>query len=59
MKRLLIFVFAAVLGVGSVRAEVYYGNCGIQKTGFNVRWLLDTDTGLLTLEGYGAMQNYM
>ena len=59
MKRFLIFVFAAVLGVGSVRAEVYYGNCGIRKTGSNVRWLLDTDTGLLTLEGYGAMQNYM
>jgi len=59
MKRLYIFVIAAILGIGSLRAEVYYGNCGAQETGFNVRWFLDTGTGMLVLKGFGAMQNYM
>ena len=58
MKRLFTFVFAAILALGSLHAEIYYGNCGFQRTGFNVRWLLDTETGTLTLEGFGAMKNY-
>jgi len=58
MKRVFIF-FAAILTIGSIHAEIYYGNCGFQRTGFNVRWLLDTETGTLTLEGFGAMKNYM
>lgn len=59
MKRLIILVLAAVLGVGSLRAEVYFGDCGAQKSGTNIQWMLDTETGILTIKGSGAMQNYM
>lgn len=59
MKRAFIFVIAAMLSLGSLHADVYFGNCGFQKNGFNVRWLLDTESGTLTLEGNGAMKNYM
>lgn len=59
MKRLLILILAAVLGFGSLRAEVYSGSCGGSKSGTNIRWMLDTETGQLTLKGTGAMQNYM
>jgi len=58
-KKMFILVLAVVLGMGSLRAEVFYGNCGAQKSGTNIRWMLDTETGLLTLKGSGAMQNYM
>ena len=56
---LAIALTAAVLGFGSLRAEVYSGSCGGSKSGTNIRWMLDTETGQLTLKGTGAMQNYM
>ena len=37
-------------------AATYSGNCGAD--GSNVRWNLNTDTGVLTISGTGAMNNY-
>ena len=52
------FLATAVLLLVSVsmNAEVYSGDCGEQ--GDNVKWTLDTETGLLTIAGSGPMKNY-
>ena len=41
-----------------VHAETYSGFCGAEGDGSNLIWTLDTDTGLLTIEGSGAMEHY-
>ena len=40
----------------NINAEVYTGNCG--ANGDNVKWTLDTETGLLEIYGSGDMKNY-
>lgn len=39
-----------------VPAAIYTGNCG--ASGNNLQWSMDTDTGVLTITGTGAMANY-
>ena len=52
------FLATAVLLLISVsmNAEVYSGDCGEQ--GDNVKWTLDMETGLLSIEGEGEMKHY-
>ena len=40
----------------ALNATQYSGNCG--KNGNNVTWSLDTETGVLKIEGKGAMADY-
>lgn len=51
---LLAFI-AAVTAIGA-NAEVLSGNCG--ASGDNVKWELDTESGVLTISGNGSMANY-
>ena len=58
MKRILltlsvILCLVLSLNIISTQAETYSGNCG---TG--VTYTMDTDTGVLTISGTGAMQDY-
>ena len=39
-------------------AQVYTGTCGDGTDGNTVGYTLDTDTGVLTISGSGAMKNY-
>ena len=39
-------------------AETLSGTCGAEGDGSNLTWTLDTETGLLTIEGSGAMEKY-
>ena len=39
-------------------AETYSGICGAEGDGSNLTWTLDTETGVLTIEGSGAMKDY-
>ena len=51
-------VLAAILTATALtsHAEVYSGNCGAE--GDNVKWSLDTDTGVLAITGTGDMKDY-
>lgn len=48
----LLCLFSVCLGL---KAEVYSGECG--KTGSNLSWTLDTETGELVISGEGEMNN--
>ena len=39
-------------------AEVLSGYCGGEGDGSNLTWTLDTETGLLSISGSGAMADY-
>lgn len=52
-----VFVFITVVTAFSVNAEIVSGNCGV-KYGDNVKWELDTESGVLTISGNGSMANY-
>ena len=52
MKKITL-LFICCLSVLSISAEVYSGSCGT-----NVRYSLDTSTGLLSITGTGSMSNY-
>ena len=39
-------------------AETYSGTCGAEGDGSNLTWTLDTETGVLTITGSGAMAGY-
>ena len=52
MKKITLLFFCLV-SVLTVNAEVYEGSCGT-----NVRYSLDTSTGVLSITGTGAMTNY-
>jgi hypothetical protein len=39
-------------------AESYSGTCGAEGDGSNLTWTFDADTGVLTIEGSGTMQDY-
>ena len=45
-----------LIGALMVSAEVYSGECGAQ--GDNVVWTLDTETGVLLIEGQGSTEGY-
>ena len=52
-----VFAFITVVTAFSVSAEIVSGNCGA-KNGDNVKWKLDTESGVLTISGNGSMANY-
>ena len=57
LSLLYVFVFITVVTAFSVNAEIVSGNCGV-KYGDNVKWELDTESGVLTISGNGSMANY-
>ena len=54
----MIMVIFALFCIGNVDADAatYSGSCGAD--GDNVKWSLDTDTGVLNISGTGAMDSY-
>lgn len=49
----------SMMSVGlTAYAQVYTGTCGDGTDGNTVGYTLDTDTGVLTISGSGAMKNY-
>ena len=52
MKKITL-LFICLLSVLNINAEVYSGSCGT-----NVRYSLDTSTGVLSITGTGSMSNY-
>ncbi len=56
--KLFTLLFAVAASVGTLFAEQYSGSCGAEGDGFNIRWTLDTETGILILEGSGMMKDY-
>ena len=68
MKRVIAFFLTLILvcvailpqmSFHAAAAETYSGTCGAEGDGSNLTWSLDTETGLLTIEGRGAMKNYV
>ena len=54
MKKLFTLLLAMVLSVGTLFAKEYSGTCGE-----NLHWVLDTNTGILTISGSGVMTDYV
>jgi len=52
-KKFSLLFLICILSALSINATVYSGSCGT-----NVRYSLDTSTGLLSITGTGAMNNY-
>lgn len=53
MKSKLFALLLAIFGcIGAIKAEVKTGTCGE-----NLTWSFNTDNGVLTIEGSGAMAN--
>ena len=52
-KKLILLFLICILSTLSINATVYSGSCGT-----NVRYSLDTSTGLLSITGTGPMANY-
>ena len=42
----------------ALNAETVSGTCGAEGDGSNLTWTLDTETGVLKIEGEGAMRDY-
>lgn len=42
----------------ALSAETVSGKCGAEGDGSNLTWTLDTETGVLKIEGTGAMKDY-
>ena len=55
-KKLLVFFLALIGSAGTLLAEIYNGTCGAE--GKNLTWTLNTETGVLTISGSGAMADY-
>ena len=55
-KKLSLLFLICILSALSINATVYSGSCG--ANGDNVKYSLDTSTGLLSITGTGAMTNY-
>ncbi len=58
-KKILLALFIAlftVMAAVSVSAKTYQGNCGAK--GDNLKWTLDTSTGVLKISGKGQMENF-
>ena len=58
--RHIILLFALLLGASltHVQAAIYQGTCGAPGNEENVTWTFDTETGVLTISGTGAMQDW-
>ena len=58
--RHIIFLFALLFGASltHVQATIYEGTCGAPGNEENVTWTFDTETGVLTISGTGAMQDW-
>lgn len=57
----IIFLFVLLIGgagMNYVQAEVYSGTCGAAGNEANVTWEVDTESGVLTIAGTGAMKDY-
>ena len=39
-------------------AEILSGTCGAEGDGSNLTWTFDSESGVLTIEGHGAMEDY-
>jgi hypothetical protein len=52
-KKLFLFLLICILNALSINATVYSGSCGD-----NVKYSLDTETGVLSITGTGAMTDY-
>lgn len=55
---LLLVLLIGSAGMNYVQAEVYSGTCGAAGNEANVTWELDTGTGILDINGTGAMTHY-
>ena len=53
MKKLFTFIIALFASVALLNAETYSGSCGE-----NLTWSLNTEDGVLTISGTGAMADY-
>ena len=51
-----VLLFLSLCFCMNINAEVFSGNCG--TNGDNVKWTLDTETGLLEIYGGGEMESY-
>ena len=57
--------FAAIMSLFTcllcmaLSAETVSGTCGAEGDGSNLTWTLDTETGVLKIEGKGAMVDYV
>lgn len=64
MKKFISIILSLSLMIGlfgfsiTAFAQVYTGTCGDGTAGNTVGYTLDTDTGVLTVSGSGAMKNY-
>ena len=65
MKKLKkVLIFAAIVAAltcllcVALNAETYSGTCGAEGDGSNLTWTLDTETGVLKIEGKGEMADY-
>ena len=65
MKKLKkVLIFAAITALltcllcVALNATQYSGKCGAEGDGSNLTWSLDTETGVLKIEGKGAMKDY-
>ena len=57
----IVLLFALLIGSAGtsyVQAEVYSGTCGAAGYEANVTWAVDTESGVLSISGTGAMRNY-
>ena len=66
MKKLKkVLIFAAITALltcllcVALSAETISGTCGAEGDGSNLTWSLDTETGVLKIEGKGAMKDYL
>ena len=64
-RRVLVLLFALTMlfnllpqAALTARAETWSGTCGAESDGSNLTWIFDETTGLLTIEGSGAMADY-
>ena len=62
LKKLMFFaaimtLFTCLLCM-ALSAETVSGTCGAEGDGSNLTWTLDTETGVLKIEGEGAMRDY-
>ena len=53
MKKIFLLLFICILNVLNINAEIYEGSCGT-----NVKYSLDTNTGVLSITGTGEMSNF-